>query len=143
MAPSILQRLRTRDDGQLAALIRDGIPLRGMPPNLLGDAEMTALVRFLRTIEREPAPEAAPRTFKEIPGGGTIEGAVLGEGFDDLQVRTADGRVRLLRREGGGGPPVTSGPDWPAHNGGPRRTRHTTPTPIPKTDGARRVPRRL
>ncbi len=74
MAPSILQRLRTRDDRQLAALIRDGIPLRGMPPNLLGDAEMTALVRFLRTIEREPAPEAAPRTFKEPtyngdPGG--------------------------------------------------------------------------
>src|SRR5258708_14884787 len=103
MAPSILQRLRTRDDKQLAALIRDGIPMRGMPPSLLGDPEMTALVRFLRTIEREPAPEAAPRTFKEAPGGATIEGVVLGEGFNDLQVRTADGRVRLLRR-GGSGP---------------------------------------
>ncbi len=141
MAPSILQRLRTRDDRQLAALVRDGIPLRGMPPNLLGDAEMTALVRFLRTIEREPAPEAAPRTFKEIPGGGTIEGAVLGEGFNDLQVRTGDGRVRLLRRQKDGVRAVTSETGWPTYNGDPRGNRYTTLTQIDKTNVARLAPR--
>src|SRR5437762_9504336 len=65
MGPAIVQRLRARDDRQLAAFIREGIPARGMPPTPLADAELTALVRFLRTIEREPAPEAAPRTFKK------------------------------------------------------------------------------
>jgi cytochrome c553 len=35
MAPSIVQRLRARDDRQLAALIREGIAARGMPPSPL------------------------------------------------------------------------------------------------------------
>src|SRR4030095_7748483 len=61
MGPAIVQRLKTRDDRQLAALIREGIPARGMPPSPFNDVEMTALVRFLRSIESEPAPEAAPR----------------------------------------------------------------------------------
>src|SRR5258708_12025995 len=141
MAPSILQRLRTRDDKQLAALIRDGIPMRGMPPSLLGDPEMAALVGFLRTSGGEAGPEGAPRTFKEVPGGAAIEGVVLGEGFNDLQVRTADGRVRLLRREGDGVRQVTSETDWPTYNGDPRGNRYTTLTQIDKTNVARLAPR--
>ena len=57
MAPSIVQRLRARDDRQLAALIRDGIPARGMPPSPLAAPEMATLLRFLRTIERDPSPD--------------------------------------------------------------------------------------
>src|SRR5947199_9826544 len=63
MGPAIVQRLKARDNAQLAALIHDGLPLRGMPPSAVPDAELAALVRFLRTIERDPEPEAAPRTF--------------------------------------------------------------------------------
>src|SRR5687767_7979760 len=77
MGPSILQRLQVRDDRELAALIRDGIPLRGMPPTLIADPELAEMVKFLRTIERPPAPEAAPRAFSTA--NGTIEGVVLGE----------------------------------------------------------------
>ena len=32
--------------------------------------------------------------------GRTLDGQVLGEGFDDLQLRTDDKRVHLLRRAG-------------------------------------------
>src|SRR6185436_7040882 len=99
MGPAILQKLKARDDVQLRTLIHDGIPLRGMPPNVMPEDELAALVRHLRTIQRDPDPEAAPRTFRTADGG-TIEGSVLGEGFADLQIRTADGRVRLLRRTG-------------------------------------------
>ena len=139
MGPPILQRLRARDDRQLAALVREGIPLRGMPPSVIDEAELTALVRFLRTIERDPAPEAAPRTFPTTSGG-TIEGAVLGEGFYDLQVRTADGRVRLLRREGERVREVTSETAWSAYNGNPGGNRYTTLAQIDKTNVARLAP---
>src|SRR5262245_9142992 len=114
MGPAILQRLKTRDEAQLRALVHDGIPLRGMPPNVMPDAELAVLIRFLRTIQRDPDPEAAPRTFRTADG--TFDAAVLGEGFDDLQVRTADGRVRLLRRAGAQVRTVTSETPWPAYN---------------------------
>src|SRR3954452_21369798 len=58
MGPNIVQRLKARDNTQLASLIHDGLPLRGMPPSVLPDAELAALIRYLRTIEREPPPEA-------------------------------------------------------------------------------------
>jgi alcohol dehydrogenase (cytochrome c) len=140
MGPPIVERLRARDDGQLAALVRDGIPLRGMPPSVIDAGELTALVRFLRTIEREPAPAAAPRTFRTMSGG-TIEGAVIGEGFNDLQVRTGDGRVRLLRRDGDRMREVTSEKDWPGYNGDPGGNRYTTLTQIDKTNVARLAPK--
>ena len=131
MGPPILQRITTRDDTQLATLIHDGVPLRGMPPNPMPDAEAAALVRFLRSIQKNAEPEAPPRSFRTATG--TITGVVLGEGFDDLQIRTADGRVRLLRRSGDRVREVTSGTPWPSYNGDPRGNRYTTLTDIDKT----------
>src|SRR5262249_2448618 len=154
MGPAILQRLKGRDDAQLATLIHDGVPLRGMPPNPMPDAELQELVRFLRTIQRDPEPEAAPRTFR-TEAGGTIEGVVLGEGFDDLQIRTADGRVHLLRRlalserseskgersESRGVREVTSETPWPTYNGDPRGNRYTTLSQIDKSNVSRLTPK--
>jgi alcohol dehydrogenase (cytochrome c) len=140
MGPPILQRLKARDDRQLAALIHDGVPLRGMPPNPMPDAELAGLIRFLRTIEREPAPEAAPRTFRTTDGR-AIEGAVLGEGFDDLQIRTADGHVRLLRKTNDRVREVTSDTPWPTYNGDPRGNRHTALAQIDKNNVSQLVPR--
>jgi alcohol dehydrogenase (cytochrome c) len=145
MGPAILQRLKLRDEAQLRTLVRDGIPARGMPPNPMPAGELDALVRFLRSIERDPDPAAAPRTFRTA-GGTTIEGVVLGEGFDDLQIRTADGRVRLLRRpaRSADGAPVrevTSETGWPAYNGDPRGNRYTTLTEISRGNVARLAPR--
>ena len=52
MGPSIAMRLPTFDDKQLAHLILGGIPAKGMPPNVVADAEMATLLKFLRRIER-------------------------------------------------------------------------------------------
>jgi mono/diheme cytochrome c family protein len=50
--PSITALLTTHDDQQLAGLIRDGLPARGMPPSDVATTEMGDLVKFLRTIQR-------------------------------------------------------------------------------------------
>ena len=65
---------------------------------------------------------------------------MLGEGFDDLQVRSADGRVRLLRRDGDAVREVTSETGWPTYNGDPGGNRYTTLTQIDKTNVARLAP---
>jgi alcohol dehydrogenase (cytochrome c) len=140
MGPAIVQRLKTKEDAQLASLIHDGIPLRGMPPNPMPDAEVATLIRFLRSIQRDADPEAAPRTFRTV-GGSTFDAVVLGEGFDDLQVRTSDGRVRLLRRAGTSVREVTSGTPWPTYNGDPRGNRYTTLTDIDRKTVSRLAPK--
>ena len=55
---------------------------------------------------------------------------MLAEGFDDVQVRTDDGRVQLFRRAGDRVRPVTSTRDWPTYNGDPGGNRFTTLTEI-------------
>jgi alcohol dehydrogenase (cytochrome c) len=149
MGPPIVQRLKARDDAQLATLIHDGLPLRGMPPNPMDEAELASLVRFLRSIQRDPDPEPEPRHFETVEGR-AIDGVVLGEGLDDLQVRTTDGRVHLFRRtpasasaatRGGRVREVTSEVPWPAYNGDPRGNRYTTLKQIDKTTVSRLAPR--
>ena len=58
---------------------------------------------------------------------------MLGEGFDDLQLRTDDKRVHLLRRAGDRFRDVTSETDWPTYNGDPGGNRYTTLTQIDKS----------
>ena len=99
MGPAIAERLTPLDDQQLMKLIREGQPLKGMPPNVVPDAEMADLVKFLRTIERT-GERPLVRMSVQTTDGRTLDGLVLGEGFDDLQLRTDDKRVHLLRRAG-------------------------------------------
>ena len=66
---------------------------------------------------------------------------MLGEGFDDLQLRTDDKRVHLLRRVGDRVREVTSSADWPTYNGDPGGNRYTTLTQIDKTTVARLAPK--
>jgi len=133
MGPPIGLRLATRDDQQLAALIRSGVPARGMPPSPIVNPQMAGLLKYLRTIQRRAAEVPAPRRLQlETTGGTALDGQVIGEGFDDLQLRTADDRVHLLRRAGGRFREVTSGTDWPTYNGDPGGNRYTTLTQINK-----------
>jgi alcohol dehydrogenase (cytochrome c) len=129
MGPAILTRLMARDDGQLATFLHAGLPARGMPPQIMSDPELAALIRYLRTIQREPDAAAAPRTFTRVDGR-TFSAVVVAEGFDDLQVRTPDGRVHLLRRAGDRVREVTSQSQWPTYNGDPRGNRFTDATEI-------------
>ena len=141
MGPSIVLRLATRDDGQLIKLIHDGVPDRGMPPSVIPEPEMADLVKFLRTIQRRPDARPLRRLTLQTTAGATLDGEVLGEGFEDLQLRTDDKRVHLLRRAGDRVREVTSEADWPTYNGDPRGNRYTTATQINKGNVARLAPK--
>ena len=141
MGPPIVFRLPARDDQQLAALIHEGLPARGMPPSDVAGAEMAGLVKFLRTIQRRPEAKPVVRVTVRTADGKTIAGQVLGEGFDDLQVLTDDYRVALLRRIGDRVREVTSTNDWPTYNGDPGGNRYTTLTGINKATIARLAPK--
>jgi alcohol dehydrogenase (cytochrome c) len=138
MGPSIAERLATRDDGQLATVIRNGFPDGGMPGQAVGDPELAALLKFLRTLQRQPG-GSATRVFQTVDGN-RLEGRVLAEGFDDLQLRTDDQRVHLLRRAGDRVREVAPGTAWPTYNGDPGGNRYTTLTQIDKTSLARLGP---
>lgn len=136
IGPAITSRLTARDDEQLIHLIREGLPGRGMPPSPIVGPEITNLVRYLHGIEHRAAiASAAHRRLKlAITGGRTLEGQVLGEGFDDVQLRTDDHRVHLLRRDAGHVREVTSQTDWPTYNGEPAGNRYTSLAQINKSN---------
>jgi alcohol dehydrogenase (cytochrome c) len=133
MGPPIPARLATKDDQQLIALIRNGLPTRGMPPSSLKDPELTSLVRYLRGLQRR-SQRVIVRRSVQTDKGATLEGQVLGEGFDDLDLRTDDKQIHLLRKAGNSYREVTSDRDWPTYNGDPRGNRYTELTQITKTN---------
>jgi alcohol dehydrogenase (cytochrome c) len=141
MGPPIRERLTTHDNPQLAKMIHEGLPAKGMPPSDLGDSDTGDLVAFLRSVERRP--EAAPvvRLKLQTTDGKYLEGQVMGEGFADLQLMTDDKRVHLLRREKDRVREVSSQSDWPGYNGEPGGNRYTRLTQIDKTNVARLAPR--
>ncbi|HEY8148507.1 MAG TPA: PQQ-binding-like beta-propeller repeat protein [Vicinamibacteria bacterium] len=129
--PAIDVRLSALSDADLTKLIHDGRPLKGMPGRLVPEAEMTGLRKFLRALQRE-APKVERKTVRTTDGG-TLEGQVLGEGLDDLQLLTDDKRLHLLRRAGDLFRAVTSETGWPTYNGDPGGNRYTTLSQIDKT----------
>jgi alcohol dehydrogenase (cytochrome c) len=141
MGPAIIERLVGRDDDQLADLIRQGFPDRGMPPAVVPDAEMAELVKFLRTIQRHPEAVPRPRRTVQTTDGRTLSGEVLAEGLTDLQLLTDDKRVRLLRHAGERFREVTSQRDWPTYNGDPGGNRYTALPHIDKSNVARLAPK--
>jgi alcohol dehydrogenase (cytochrome c) len=141
MGPAIAARSSSLNDQQLAKVIRDGVPAKGMPPSIVEAPEMADLLKFVRTLERRAASKPVVRMKLQIADGETLEGEVLGEGFEDLQLRTADGRVHLLRRAGDRFRRVTSETPWPTYNGDPGGNRYTTLTQIDKGSVARLAPK--
>jgi alcohol dehydrogenase (cytochrome c) len=87
--PAIVTRLASRDDLQLAALIRQGLPGTAMPPNQVAAAEMPPLTRFLRSLQPRTPARPLPVEQVRLMDGTMLDGQVLNRGFDDLQLRTA------------------------------------------------------
>ena len=139
--PAIRNRLAARNDQQLAVLIRTGLPNQGMPPTGLSDAEMEPLTRFLRTLQPRNQRRELPRLKAVTTDGKTLEGEVVNQGFDDVQLRTDDGKIHLLRRVGERFREVTSSTDWPGYNGDPGGNRYTTLSQITKANVARLGPK--
>ena len=139
MGPAIVTRLPRLDDRQLTTLIRSGLPMKGMPPHAVAQPELALLVKFLRSIQRAAPPPV--RVTLQTTEGAFLNGDLLGDGFDDLQVRTDDGRVHLLRREGARVRPVKSDVEWPTYNGDPGGNRYTRMTQIDKSTVGRLAPK--
>jgi alcohol dehydrogenase (cytochrome c) len=141
LGPGITFRLTARGDQELAALIRAGLPARGMPPSVVPGPEMAVLVKFLRSIQRRPFTRPMVRRKVQTIDGRTIEGQVLGEGFDDLQLRSDNKSVHLLRRAGDRYREVTSEAGWPTYDGQPDGNRYTKLTQINKSNLSRLGPK--
>jgi alcohol dehydrogenase (cytochrome c) len=136
--PSIVFRMPLLSDADLETLIRDGRPAKGMPPQPMAAAELEALTRHLRAIQRRERP--LERTTVQTTDGRTLAGDILNQGLDDLQLRTDDKRVHLLRRAGARFRPVTSETGWPGYNGDPGGNRYTTLTQIDRGNVGRLAP---
>src|SRR5690348_729001 len=84
---------------------------------------------LLATISAYAQPQAGPapairRTVRTVDGK-TIEGQLLGEGMSDMQIRTDDKKIVLLRKDGANLRIVTSQADWPTYNGDPGGNRYS------------------
>src|SRR5882724_10301915 len=122
--PAIVFRLARRTDADLARVIREGLPNRGMPAFNLADQEMNDLIGFLRTL-RPRRPQPTERAKIETTDGRTLEGLVLNQSSEDMQLLTGDKRVHLLRKAGARYREVTSQTDWPSYNGETRGYRYS------------------
>ena len=142
--PNIVQQIDARDDAALAAFLRTGKPATGMPAFDLPPAEMTSLVTHLRTLvpfSRGVRPTVVRRAIETVDGR-TIEGRVLNEGLTDLQIRTDDQKIHLLRKDVSGRyRSVTSQRDWTTYHGDVGGNRYTTLTQIDRSNVGRLAPR--
>ncbi len=78
----------------------------------------------------------------ELTDGRTISGTALNqEGADDVQLRTNEGKILLLRKTGARYRVVTSTVDWPSYDGGQSGNRYTTLTQLNKSNVERLAPR--
>lgn len=140
LGPPIASRLRSHDDAQLATLIHEGVPGGGMPPIPVTETEMGPLIRYLRTLQPRGFRRPAIHLKVQTTDNRELEGEVLNQGFSDLQLRTADQRVHLLRRVGDRFREVTSQTGWPAYNGDPGGNRYTTLSQITPANVSRLGP---
>lgn len=139
LGPGIVQRAANRSDQELAALIRGGVPAAGMPAFKVTAEEMPVLIAYVRSL-RSRDDEPVHLTVKTTDGR-TLEGDVLNSSFADLQLRTADQRVHLLRPEHDRYREVTSQVDWPGYHGSPNGNRYSTIGEITPTNVAKLAPK--
>ncbi len=140
--PAIVTKIANSSEAELAAIIREGRPGKGMPAFALSGQEMKDLAPYLRSLApmSRNLPPTIVRRKVQTAGGQTIEGQVMSEGMLDLQLRTATG-IALLRKSGNRYRAVTSQADWPSYNGDPGGNRYTKLTQINRGNVARLAPK--
>jgi len=133
-AGSILATLDASGPAQLARIITEGVPSRGMPGIEMPDEELTPLVAYLKELAAAAPPAARdprapqPRAASiPLAGRDALEGTVLNESGFDAQFRTAGGDIVLLRREGDAYREAAVEPyvDWPSYHGSYTGNRHS------------------
>ena len=144
MGPAIARRITNLTDAQLKTTVLEGLPSRGMPAVNVPAADLPPLFAFLRSLR----PARGGRGFQPYPatikltGGGTLDGSIISESFDEAALMTAgDRRIHLLRKlPGGAFREVTSQSDWPTYNGDIGGNRFTKATQIDKSNVKRVAP---
>ena len=139
-AGGIVARLSARSDSDLGGVIRKGLPAVGMPGFNLPETQMRELIAFLRALPTRRS-EPPVRLSVQTTGGRTLEGLVLNRSASELQLRTADDRIHLLRREGERYRPVTSDADWPTYHGSFSGNRYSPLKQIDKSNVGRLAPK--
>ena len=138
LGPPIVSKLRNHTNPELRGIIRNGINGR-MPAISVTEPELKSLIGFLRTIQPD---KPAPRMKVRLTTNVELEGEVLNLGFDDLQLRSVDKRVHLLRRAPGDRfREVTSETGWPEYNGDRGGNRFTTLSQITPENVSRLGPK--
>ncbi len=141
LGPSIVMRVPARTNEELTTVIQQGLPSAGMPAFAsLSSTEMRDLVTFLRSLR--PREGSGPvRTKLTQTSGAALEGLILNQGIDDLQLLGDDRKLYLLRKDGTRYRRVTSQADWPSYNGDTKGYRHSALTQISKSNVSRMVPK--
>ena len=128
-APGILAFLNENTPDQLENLILNGVPDKGMPAFEFQQEELHSLVAYLRALGAEHRQDATSvATTLELGDGSVVSGELLNESSFDAQMRTADGRIRLLRRHGRAFRDAVGEPsvNWPSYHGSYTGNRHST-----------------
>ncbi len=141
LGPAIARKIRSHTDHELSTIIQKGLPGRGMPPIQVSNDELGPLTTFLRTLRPRYSDRQPVHLKIRLTNNQNLEGEVLNQGFDDLQLRGADHRVHLLRRAGDLYREVTSEKGWPAYNGDPSGNRYTTLSQITPANVSRLAPK--
>jgi alcohol dehydrogenase (cytochrome c) len=139
LGPGIVERAANRTAPELSALIRGGIPSAGMPAFKFTDEELRGLIAYLRTLRARG--DAPAHLTVRTTDGKALEGDVLNSSFADLQLRSADQRVHLLRPVGDKYREVTSQTDWPSYHGSPNGNRYTTIDQVNKSNVQKLAPK--
>src|SRR3954451_15512210 len=128
LGPAITGAIAARSNQELSTIVTSGRPGRGMPAFEMQGAELNNLVRFLRTLAPPPGRGRAPVVRKTVTttDGKTLTGSVINENSLELQLRTDDNRVALLRPSGDRFRRVTSENDWLTYHGDASGNRYST-----------------
>ena len=141
-AAGIVVRIATRTNDEVMATIKNGLPSRGMPSFSLGDTELKDLVAHLRALKppRRGAMLALPVSIQTTDGR-TLKGVSVNRTSTDMQLRTTDGKVALLRKEGEKFRVVTSQADWPSYDGELNGNRFSALKQITPSNAAKITPK--
>ncbi len=142
LGPAIARRALNLTDAQIKTTVLEGLPTKGMPANNVSEAELPSLLVYIRSM-RPRRYGFQPYPLKvTLTTGKTLDGTVIGESFDDAQLRTGDNHIHLLRKaDGGKFREVTSEVNWATYNGDEGGNRFTRLKQIDKTNVKRVAPR--
>ncbi|MEJ7606822.1 MAG: PQQ-binding-like beta-propeller repeat protein [Bryobacteraceae bacterium] len=141
-AAGIVARIANRTDSDVATVIADGLPSRGMPAFKFSGDELGNLISYLRTLRPPRRGWMIPvKANVETTDGSKLQGFALNQTFQDMQLRTSDGRIHLLRKEGGRYREVTSQADWPSYDGTLNGNRFSPLKQIDRSNAVRLTPK--